>query len=123
MSYILIVDDNKDTREILTRAFERVGLACSTADDGEQALARVRADPPALIISDLMMPRMSGFSLLGHLQRDSSTAGIPIIFLSGIANPQLGQLPGVVKVIQKGDLDLKMLRDYARRLLAPAKAD
>jgi len=114
---ILIVDDNPDTREIITRTLSKIGYECETADNGAQALERVAARRPGLIITDLMMPKVNGFTLLTMLQRDAATARIPIILVSGVASPQMELLPGVTKVIIKGALDLAELRAEVQRIL------
>lgn len=113
VSYILIADDNPDTRNILSRAFERAGLTCTAVADGTEALKAIQARPPALIITDLLMPKMNGFSLLGYLQADRNLADIPVVVLSSVAAPQMRKLPNVIAVFQKGDLDLTKLRDLA----------
>jgi CheY-like chemotaxis protein len=121
--YILIVDDNPDTLEIITRTLARIGYECETAENGEKALAMVAARRPGLIITDLMMPKVNGFTLLTSLQRDSGTARIPIILVSGVASPQMELLPGVIKVIVKGALDLTDLRAEVQRILPLAQPE
>lgn len=109
-TYVLIVDDNRDAREILSRALQKDGLECICVENGLQALAQVAMRRPGLVISDVMMPEMNGLALLSTLQRATATAGIPVFLISGVVSPQMMQLPGVVKVIQKGSLDLAQLR-------------
>lgn len=116
--YVLIVDDNPDTCDIITRTLSKIGLDCETAENGEQALNMIAARRPGVIISDLMMPKVNGFTLLATLQRDMATARIPVILVSGVASPQMELLPGVTKVIVKGALDLTELRDEVQRALA-----
>jgi circadian clock protein KaiC len=79
MARILVVDDEADERFLLRRAFERAGHEVGDADDGAVALAIARDSPPDLIVTDMMMPVMSGAELIRRLRRDPATAGIPII--------------------------------------------
>lgn len=65
---IMIVDDEKNTREGLKWALESTGAEIHVAEDGEQALVRLGATPVDLIFSDLKMPRMDGMELLSHVR-------------------------------------------------------
>src|SRR4051812_7114506 len=78
---ILIVDDNADMREYLRRLLLQ-RWRVETAADGEEALEAVRRNPPALVLSDVMMPRLDGFGLLAALRSDEATTSIPVILLS-----------------------------------------
>ncbi|MDR2538565.1 MAG: response regulator transcription factor [Bifidobacteriaceae bacterium] len=77
---ILIVDDEKDLRELLSSAFKFAGLEVETAGNGEEALAKVRSYRPDLIILDIMMPKMSGLGVAQELR--SRGDNTPILFLS-----------------------------------------
>ena len=81
---ILIVDDNIDLRVTTRRILERNGFMVREAASGQQALDRIKIDPPALILLDLMMPEMSGLEVLEHLRRDSTTSKIPVIMLTAV---------------------------------------
>lgn len=84
---VLIVDDNADMREYLTRILnEHVQVA--TVADGATALAVAQEQVPDLILSDVMMPGLDGFELLEALRADSRTRGIPIILLSARAGEE-----------------------------------
>jgi CheY-like chemotaxis protein len=81
---ILVVDDDPDIREILALVLDSEGLDILTARDGTDALEVLRREPEvALIILDLMMPRMSGPELVRVLRKDAALAQIPIVVLSG----------------------------------------
>jgi signal transduction histidine kinase/CheY-like chemotaxis protein len=84
---ILLADDNADMRAYL---FELLSgsYAVEAVADGEQALAAVRRDPPDLILSDVMMPRLDGFALLKALREDESLRSIPVILLSARAGEE-----------------------------------
>ncbi|MBA3591858.1 hybrid sensor histidine kinase/response regulator, partial [Methylibium sp.] len=78
---VLVADDNADMRGYLRRllsAHHRVIVA----PDGAAALALARTERPELVLSDVMMPRLSGFELLRALRADARTEGVPVILLS-----------------------------------------
>ncbi|MEO6194801.1 MAG: ATP-binding protein [Thermoanaerobaculia bacterium] len=84
---ILLADDNADMRDYVTRLLED-HWTVEVAADGEAALARARAAPPDLILSDIMMPGLDGYQLLQALRADELTRGIPVIFLSARAGDE-----------------------------------
>src|SRR6202000_1582943 len=61
---LLVVDDNADLREYMSRILRAAGHDVRLAADGEAALQAARAEPPDLVLSDVMMPRLDGFGLL-----------------------------------------------------------
>jgi CheY-like chemotaxis protein len=78
---ILVVDDNADMREYLaTLLADR--YAVRTASDGVEAVALARSDPPDLVLTDVMMPRLDGFGLLAALHGDPVTVHVPVVMLS-----------------------------------------
>jgi diguanylate cyclase (GGDEF)-like protein len=76
---ILIVDDHEDNVELLRARLEHRGFICTTARDGVEALAAVEAEPPDLLLLDLMMPRMDGFEVARRIKRNPNLPFIPII--------------------------------------------
>jgi signal transduction histidine kinase len=84
---ILVADDNADMREYLERLLSP-RFVVQTVADGVAALAAARANPPGLILSDVMMPRLDGFGLLATLRSSPDTASIPVILLSARAGEE-----------------------------------
>jgi PAS domain S-box-containing protein len=84
---VLLADDNRDMREYVQRLLARRYDVTAVAD-GEQALAVARGNPPDLVLTDVMMPRMDGFGLLRALRSESATAAIPVIMLSARAGEE-----------------------------------
>ena len=83
MARILVVDDEPAQRFLLRRIFERAGHEVTDAGDGAAALRAVRASPPDLVVTDMMMPVMGGRELIQQLRREPATAGIPVLAASG----------------------------------------
>jgi len=79
---ILIVDDEKDIRELLTFQLQQHGFTTIAANNGEEALTKIEEKPPDLIILDLMMPKMDGAEVCRALKREEKTRRIPIIMLT-----------------------------------------
>jgi CheY-like chemotaxis protein len=79
------VDDELDTRTYLTTLLETGGYVPLSAVDGEEGLKLARAHGPALIILDIMMPRLGGIEMLLELRKDPSLRQIPVIILSALS--------------------------------------
>jgi PAS domain S-box-containing protein len=79
---ILVVDDEALNRKLTTVRLELAGYEVETVSGGEEALVVARRNPPAAIVSDVMMPSMDGFSLCREARRDPALAGIPIVLVS-----------------------------------------
>lgn len=80
-----MVDDDPVILKLLEVNFEMEGFEVLTAADGEVALALAIAEQPDVIVSDVMMPKMSGLELARALKADEATAGIPVVLLSAKA--------------------------------------
>jgi CheY-like chemotaxis protein len=80
-----VVDDLPDNVEILRARLESRGYAVATASNGEEALAAVQADPPQLILCDVMMPGIDGYEVARRIKRDESLPFIPIILVTALS--------------------------------------
>ena len=94
---ILIVDDNVDTVELLTKRFHAEGYDTSEAYDGEQALQQVEEYQPDIILLDIMMPKIDGYEVSKRLKSYDNTKHIPIIMLSAKA-----RVPDKIKGLDLG---------------------
>ncbi len=79
---ILIVEDDAPTREMIRRMLEKEGLTVMEAENGQIALERVAENQPELILLDLMMPQMDGFTFVNKLQQQESWRSIPVVVLT-----------------------------------------
>lgn len=79
---ILVVEDVPNILELLDVTLRFKGYPVITASNGKEALKMVSQQAPALVITDIMMPVMDGYTLAFNLRRDPNTSHIPIIFLS-----------------------------------------
>jgi len=81
---ILVVDDDRDLVQMLQLALRLNEYEVIPAHSGHEALERVAAAQPDLIILDVMMPGMDGFEVLGQLKENAVTAGIPVVMLTAV---------------------------------------
>jgi PAS domain S-box-containing protein len=85
---ILVVDDSVAHAKLVATYLEAIGYRVQLAFDGREALAAVDAEPPDLVILDVMMPQMDGFQVCERLRRNRSTWFIPIILLTALGDQQ-----------------------------------
>ena len=116
-SQVLLVDDDPSIRELLSQELEEAGFEARQAEDGIDALVKLRKELPKVIISDLQMPRMSGFEFIGVVRQRFPS--IPVVVLSG---SMPNEFPAEAKPeawFEKGALNtcelLRVLGDLARR--------
>jgi len=121
--YLLVVDDEKNTREGLRQALEREDRVVLTAADGRDALDRVQERPFDVVITDLRMPRMDGMELLAGLKERS--AGTAVILLSGYGTIETaveamrqGALDFITKPVNLDELEMRVSKVLAQKHLA-----
>ena len=79
---ILVVDDSITVRRVTQRLLKREGFRVTLANDGLQALERLQEERPAVVLSDIEMPRMDGFDLARNIRADAKLADLPIIMIT-----------------------------------------
>ncbi len=90
---VLVVDDDTDNRELLRELLENEGYFSLTVANGSEAIAQLEAGlDPDLILTDLVMPVMSGWDLCESLKRTPAWRSIPVIVLCGMPAEQRGKL-------------------------------
>lgn len=87
---ILVVDDEPDVRNFLAACIEDAGFAVETAKDGEEALEKIRQNPPDLMTLDMVMPRTSGINVIRTLRQDQRWKNLPVIVITAHAHDEFG---------------------------------
>jgi DNA-binding response OmpR family regulator len=88
---VLVVDDEADVRNFLQAALLEADFEVITAEDGDDALQKIKKQKPDLISLDLVMPHKSGAKLYHELQKNKEWAKIPVIIVTGHARDDLGK--------------------------------
>ena len=78
----LVVEDDKDIKQLLLEELEDKGFEVALADDGEMALQRLSQYIPDIIFVDVYMPVMDGLDLIARIKGDPATAGIPVVMVT-----------------------------------------
>ena len=108
---ILVVDDNPTNLEILDHALTQEGYKVRIEAEGLNVIKQARLSIPDLILLDIMLPDLNGFEVCKQLKADPLTEGIPIIFMTALADPvdkvkglNLGAVDYITKPFQKEEL-------------------
>ena len=114
---VLVVDDNPDLRTYVSSLLAS-DYVVTTAVDGRDALEQALADPPDLVLTDVMMPRLDGFGLLAALRGDPATVDVPVVMLSARAGES-----GTLEGLEAGADDYLVKPFSARELAARVRAN
>lgn len=76
---ILVVDDMSAQRDLMSNYLSRAGYNVTTAESGTEALEKVKANKPDIVVTDLVMPELTGLELCRELKRQPETAEIPVV--------------------------------------------
>jgi CheY-like chemotaxis protein len=112
--YILVVDDIPNILELVETTLKfKGGYRVMTARNGEEALEVIERERPALVVTDILMPKVDGFNLVHRLRLDPETRNIPVIFLSATyiapEDKTFAVLVGATRFLEKPiDIDLLM---------------
>ena len=112
---VLVADDNRFIRTLVKAALTTVGYEVTEAVDGEDARAQLLADPPDVVLLDLVMPNMSGFDVLELFAAEGSPPPCPVMMLTTAARPadvaraeELGASDYLIKPFDKDELRQKV---------------
>ncbi|MDO8509649.1 MAG: response regulator [bacterium] len=97
---VLLVEDDVFLQGIYLKKFEMENFKVFTADNGEKALIEAKKKKPAIILLDILLPKLDGFAVLKKLKEDADTRDIPVILLTN-----LGQKDDVQKGLDMGAVD------------------
>lgn len=125
--YILVVDDIPNIRELMETALKfKGGYRVLTAGNGLEALEAIKRERPALVITDILMPKMDGFNLVHQMRLSPATRDIPVIFLSATyiapEDKNFAVLIGATRFIEK-PIDIDLLIRTIEDLLTKAKPE
>ncbi len=98
---VLVVDDDKATRELITRGLQKEGFRVLVAASGEEALRLARAKRPDVISLDVLMPGMDGWTVLRSLKGDPLTSSIPVVMVSMLDDRDIGRALGAADYLTK----------------------
>lgn len=123
MTKILLVEDDKSLREIYGVRLLAEGYDIVSAGDGEEALAMAIKDRPDLIVSDVMMPKISGFDMLDILRSTTETKGIKVIMMTALSSEeqrQRGVALGADRYLVKSQVGIEDVVRAVHEVLADA---
>jgi len=109
---ILVVDDEADSRRVLKTALEGRDFMVLLASRAEEALEAAARERPDLVLSDVVMPYMSGLTLCRRLKADKRTASLPVVLMSGMRRGDVEQSEGL-----EHGADDYILKPFSSRLL------
>jgi len=119
--YILIVEDVPDILRLLEETLKFKGYRAITAVNGQEALEIIQRSRPALVITDIMMPKLDGFGLVHRLRIDPETREIPVIFLTatyvGLEDKAFALNIGVTRFLEK-PVNFERFLETIKELLA-----
>jgi DNA-binding response OmpR family regulator len=111
MTRILVVEDDRDIAELVARYLGKAGFTVDTVGSGREGLAALQAQPPDVLILDLMLPQVSGLDICRAARKDPKTAAIPIIMVTAraeeserIAGLELGADDYLAKPVSPNEL-------------------
>ena len=107
---VLIIDDERDTRELLQRALEKAGYQVICAEDGRSGLELAVEHQPDVITLDVRMPEMDGWSVLTILKEHPSLTHIPVVLLTMVDDPALGNALGAAAYLTKPVESARLLK-------------
>lgn len=115
MTKILIVDDSADIRLLLSRSLRSLGYEVFQATDGSEVMAAVQSYEPDLVLLDVSMPKVDGFTALAQLKGDPRTLTVPVIMITAKGHPDdldtarnLGAMDYINKPWTNGEVELRV---------------
>ena len=116
---ILIAEDNLDSQQLLQTILESEGFIVTAASDGKKAIDMLHEIKPDILVTDLMLPAVSGGDLIRHVRNTAELAQIPIVVISAYSDHYESDALAVgANIVLKKPLDSDVLIDTIRRLKA-----
>src|SRR4051794_30381245 len=120
MAKILLVEDDNNLREIYSARLQAEGYKIVTAKDGEEALVVAKGEKPDLVISDVMMPKISGFEMLDILRNTDGMQDVKVIMLTALGqsdDQERADKLGADRYLVKSQVTLEDIVKVAHELL------
>ena len=117
---VLVVEDDIFLSQLLTNRLTKAGVNVIRAADGEEGLAKLRADKPDLMLLDLILPKKSGFELLEEMRSDPALSGTPVIIVSNLGQEsdiKKGRELGAVEYFIKAKTSIDGLVERVKLIL------
>ena len=117
---VLLVEDDRYLRRACMASLQRRGFDVLVADNGLDGLAMAKAERPALVLLDMLMPKMTGLEMLRAMRADAATRDVPVLILSNSSRESdLDEVNGlgIVGYLVKANLSLRELGDRVATLL------
>jgi len=116
---VLIAEDNLDSQQLLQTILESEGFIVTAASDGEKAIDMLHEIKPDVLVTDLLLPSVSGGDLIRYVRKTAELARIPIVVISAYGDHYESDALAVgANVVLKKPLDSEILVDTIRRLEA-----
>ena len=123
MARILVVDDEPDIVRVVVKIMEARGHTVTTAKDGAEAIDRVKADPPDVVILDLNLPKIDGYEVCKRIKTDPATRHVPVVMMTAayvsVEDARTGSAAGADEYVVKPFLR-EVLVHNVERLIKPA---
>jgi DNA-binding response OmpR family regulator len=100
MPKIVIAEDDKLVAQSLAQSFQEAEFQVVSAFDGEEAVAKIKAEKPDVILLDIMMPKLDGISVLWEVKADAELSSIPVVMLTNLSDPAT-----ISKILEAGVTD------------------
>ena len=114
VSTILVIDDDRNARDLIKRSLESEGHSVAVAEGGDEGIALAHSIKPSLITLDIMMPGRDGWSVLQELKDDPDLRDIPVVMVSMIDDKRMGSALGAVDHLSK-PIDRRKLKELVTK--------
>lgn len=126
MTKLMLVEDDQNLREIYSIRLTAEGYEVVSANDGEEALAMAVREKPDLILSDVMMPKISGFDMLDILRSTAETKDIKVIMMTALSSEdqrKRGESLGADRYLVKSQVGIEDVVNVIHEVLGDKKAE
>ena len=123
LPFVLVADDDRDTRELYRACFDTNGYRTAEAGTGSQAIVSAVEIVPDVLLTDYVLPDVDGLTIARRLKADSRTAAIRILMITGYVTADLQKqaaVAGIDRVLLKPCLPQAVMREVSRTLARPA---